>query len=221
MRVLRWGVGNPQGKWLIGLAIVVALSTAGCGSPAAAGGDTAVALSQAQPSPCTLADFLNFKASDPRTFVQWGPDGSGVRFTHGVQLYAVAADGSWLQQIVDASGGVYFGRSLYVAGHLGSADVSPDGGRVAYAVCREYQPTEDEQGRWPYSPQIYEIEVWDQVGQATKRLALGKAPAWSPDGARLAFLSSSYDYDPDVHRRPVEKSESSLSIMVADGRWRS
>src|SRR5260221_13648343 len=66
----------------------------------------------------------------------------------------------------------------------GSPRISPDGRWVAYTV-RETN----------WDDNVYETEIWlaNAAGGATRQLTNAKksspAPAWSPDGSKLAFSS--------------------------------
>lgn len=112
------------------------------------------------------------------------------------ELYVAAADGSGWCQLTDKPIGDEFGRDR-------SPDVSPDGRRLAYVTLREALTSS--------RVRSFEIVTTNIDGENRIRLtrdeALDVSPVWSPDGTRIAFLSSSEGL-------PVELS---LHIMAADG----
>ena len=61
-------------------------------------------------------------------------------FIYGTALYKVAADGSRLTGIVDASETVFVGPSRLSTKRATHVDVSTDGTRLAYAACRRHSP---------------------------------------------------------------------------------
>ncbi len=128
-------------------------------------------------------------------------------------VYRVAADRSRLDVIAETPG------VTTVAG-------SPGGTRVAFAVCLGRPDVRQAAGRDAPAVRtyaagqvritgedVYEIRSWNSRTGATRPLAAGRAPAWSPDGARLAFLSG-YDYGLAIAERPGGQR---LYVMPAEG----
>ena len=139
--------------------------------------------------------------------IQWSPDGSRILFDWSYptgrgesltsllqgphsDVYAVQVDGSRVEKIVDASSGDPV-RDDFV--QVTSFDTSPDGSRIVYSACAFTKDLEQGRGgdRWVYN---YEISVSNIDGTGLRRLTenthLDILPAWSPDGASIAFISA-------------------------------
>ena len=104
-------------------------------------------------------------------------------------IYAVHADGSLLEKILDLSTGEPVWGDGGAVTHF---DVSPDSSRIAYSACAYTQVEEQTEGD---DGQIYnyEIAVANIDGTAITRLTentyFDNFPAWSPDGNSIAFIS--------------------------------
>ncbi len=135
---------------------------------------------------------------------------SEVLLVKGAQLVSVALDGSDSARVVEAStgSGMEVGGSSYGVGRFTWTDASPSRGtQIALASCRPFLSESGGKGaeemillksaagqvRPAKGSELYEIVSWTHANQAGRRLAVGRAPAWSPDGRHLAFLSK-YDY---------------------------
>src|SRR6266481_5318276 len=93
----------------------------------------------------------------------------------------------------------------------GSPEISPDGRWVAYTV-RETNWDDNE----------YETEIWlaDATTGATRQLTNAKkssqSPAWSPDGAKLAFISDRTDKR-QIYLISPQGGEAEALTSVEDG----
>jgi dipeptidyl aminopeptidase/acylaminoacyl peptidase len=94
---------------------------------------------------------------------------------------------------------------------VGAPAISPDGSLVAYTI-RETNWDED----------AYETEIWlgDPAAGTRRQLTRGKKsstqPAWSPDGAWIAFVSDRTDKR-QVYRISVHGGEAEMLTEAADG----
>jgi dipeptidyl aminopeptidase/acylaminoacyl peptidase len=132
---------------------------------------------------------------------QWSPDGSLISFVSArgagagedapkAQIWLLAADGGEGWQLTTAKDGV------------SSYTWSPDGKRIAYVTLDSLSREQEARVRRRDDPKVYERDfrlahVWVvdvESKRATKvtsgAFTVGGAPAWSPDGARLAFTAS-------------------------------
>ena len=118
---------------------------------------------------------------------RWAGGGTSIVFGYWDDLYIVDARGARLQRISQVSkDSEEFDIDL-------SPDVSPDGSRIAYATLRHST------GSGFNTIHSFEIVTSDLDGSNAERLTENKAletnPVWSPDGARIAFLSDRGNYD--------------------------
>ena len=157
-----------------------------------------------------------------RPSLSWTPDGAHIVFTTKNQVeveiirgsgstrdtrpysrvHVVASDGSSLVTIPNDS---YFDITL-------SPAVSPDGSRIAYSAYRYVGG--DTRGK--YFERYFEIWTSSLDGpdrrMLTEKAGFDLYPAWSPDGARIAFVRQNLSY---CYRVKTERRE--IYVMNADG----
>jgi Tol biopolymer transport system component len=121
-------------------------------------------------------------------FPTWSPNGNQIAFER------VSPADTLLVTKSDGSG-------ERVLAHGGNPRWSPDGTMIAYI----FDPGQDPSG-FPGNPQIYRIRAEGGIGQnLTQDNATNGFPAWSPDGAEIAFVKSD------------RNSARTIYIMGADG----
>ena len=148
----------------------------------------------------------------------WTPDSSELVYEHNGVIWRVAVDGAYLQNALVAN--PYDMPNFFYGFH---ADLSPDGSQLAYTSCQFRTEFEVDPGPYPHIPEWYaerpeyhyEIALSGLDGEDQQRLThnrwLDHYPVWSPDGDRIAFLSS----DEISHREYYNILQ--LYTMLADG----
>ena len=145
-----------------------------------------------------------------RHFLAWTSDGSQIIFDYGEKdIYIVDAAGTQLQTLVTVS-------PFEIAWYGMHADASPVGNQIVYSSCEfptgnEYEVVEQEL-------HSYEIVLVNPDGTGKRRLTenrdLDHYPVWSPDGSRIAFISTQLRKSTKVNYFPTYAQ---LFTMAADG----
>ena len=158
--------------------------------------DTDIAVAKADGSGRRLLIQDGTKDMSP----SWSPGGSQIAFFREANgrfvLYAIGANGSGLHQLGQTQ-----------ANNFAPPAWSPDGSRIAFGGAEAIGY--DRYGPY-YRENVYTVGA-DGAGERrltdSASLAAGFAPLWSPDGRRIAFLSSRTGYS----------AGSQLFVMNPDG----
>ena len=148
---------------------------------------------------------------------RWTPDGSSIVFGYQGRVYVADALGRDLRSL----SGSFEPASLFDDTKKldFSPSISPDGSRVAYSTLRH--------ARGDLREHTYEIALQNIDGSKRRRLTENDwndvTPAWSPDGARIAFVSTRED-GPRLYTISVDGSDEraiapSLQVSFEPPAW--
>ncbi len=156
-----------------------------------------------------LLDATPVELAPSSVLPHMSPDGSYIMFSDvsrrnslnffPTRIFSVSADASRLHRIPDGpSAHEYFMRDLI-------PDISPDGSRIVYSTFR-YST-----GMLWNRVHSYEIATAKPDGTDAKRLTRNEyddvAPAWSPDGRRIAFVSDRDGYPQGMYTMNPDGSD--------------
>ena len=148
----------------------------------------------------------------PRPAYPDAPTVSASPLSRAMLAFGYGTKGHWTWFVVDgADHGVRAAADLPISGDTGNggAALSPDGRLLAYSVLADAAP-----GAVPVTPQVVVVDLTSgHEARFAADATLGPG-AWSPDGARLAWL------DRATHHLVVAGSDGrpAAAVPVADGR---
>ena len=157
--------------------------------------------------------------STPATTPIWSPDGRHIALVLQNELFVVASDGRFLHRLTRASSQGFdfaFDRT---------ASFSPQGERIAFESFRgnEKAPImKDENSRNDFEIAVADLDG-SNIVKLTESINADVEPSWSPDGARIAFLSErtglSQVYAMDVTGADVIQVASSGYVLKQKPQW--
>lgn len=190
------------------VAALAVIGIAGCGEGEVVSGPHGLPIST---SACSSERGGNWPTYSDR--VAWHPEGTEVYFSirapHAA-IYAVATDGGGLRTIARTGP-----TGVSAVGPPTTFAVSPDGAHLVYATCayrdRPEAPESERPTHFDYVPELARVQADGSHDiRLTENSGIDDYPAWSPDGSRIAFLSSRAEaggLGPRLHMMAVDGSE--------------
>lgn len=129
----------------------------------------------------------------------WAPDGSKIAFANGTNLFTVSPFGTNRAQLTSNT-----------EGWASHPSWSPDGTTIAYALYSKYSVAGVDQ--WRTTIWLYDVTSHSQK-PLTDATVDATTPAWSPDGALIAFAS----YDNNGERLFTIAPDGTGKRAVTDG----
>ena len=142
-----------------------------------------------------------------RSTPRWSPDGGHIVAASEGAIISVRANGSRFRRL---SGGEYV---IYDA-----PDISPDGERMVYTTTRHRSLPWSLSAPW----RNFEIETSRLNGSGKRRITKDPgqdvAPAWSPDGTRIAFVRHGSNAEsPGIYTVAADGSDQQLVVAFRTG----